>query len=69
MVGNLIPLISRGGDLENLYIGGGGGGGGGGVKTIFKKGGDQIKRGVILFLTDKNPEFKGNIYSLTKRGL
>ena len=27
MVGNLIPLISRGGDLENLYIGGGGGGG------------------------------------------
>ena len=67
MVGNLIPLISRGGDLENFYIGGGRGGGG--VYRILKKGGDLIKRGVILFLTDKNPEFKGNIYSLTKRGL
>ena len=57
MVGNLIPLISRGGE------------GGEGVYRILKKGGDLIKRGVILFLTDKNPEFKGNIYSLTKRGL
>ena len=50
MVGNLIPLISRGGDLENLYIGGGGGrGGGGGCIQNFEKRRRSNKKGSYYF--------------------
>ena len=49
MVGNLIPLISRGGDLENLYIGGGGGGGGGGCIQNFEKRRRSNKKGSYSF--------------------